>query len=213
MEFNKDWMEQTLKKQLKLEHDQKMGVPIREPYKRKKPKAPRDASTAMHTSSAAESAKMMLKQKQFSKKINYDALNNLFPGAKQVGGSSKGRGGRKGERKRRRQESSDESSSEDERGKRQRGKYFGSGDEAQVVEEDGDVLPPSHPLRRNETRLNRRGHSSAAEESGGATDLGDEVDEWADEGALDVNADMNADMRRKLGYFVEQDDDEGEEID
>ena len=29
-------------------------------------------------------------------------------------------------------------------------------------------------------------------------------------GALDVNADMNADMRRKLGYFVEQDDDEGE---
>ncbi len=27
MEFNKDWMEQTLKKQLKLEHDQKMGVP------------------------------------------------------------------------------------------------------------------------------------------------------------------------------------------
>lgn len=213
MEFNKDWMEQTLKKQLKLEHDQKMGVPIREPYKRKKPKAPRDASTAMHTSSAAESAKMMLKQKQFSKKINYDALNNLFPGAKQVGGSSKGRGGRKGERKRRRQESSDESSSEDERGKRQRGKYFGSGDEAQVVEEEGDVLPPSHPLRRNETRLNRRGHASAAEESGGATDLGDEVDEWADEGALDVNADMNADMRRKLGYFVEQDDDEGEEID
>lgn len=88
MEFNKDWMEQMLKKQLKVEHDQKMGVPIREPYKRKKPKAPRDASTAMHNSSAAESAKMMLKQKQFSKKINYEALNSLFPGGKDAAGGS-----------------------------------------------------------------------------------------------------------------------------
>ncbi|PWZ02524.1 BRF1-domain-containing protein [Testicularia cyperi] len=118
MEFNKDWLETMLKKQLKMEHDQKMGVPIREPYKRKKPKAPRDASTAMHNSSAAESAKMMLKQKQFSRKINYDALNNLFPGAKDVstagGSKARSRGQSSRTRKRGRQESSGESSSSEE---------------------------------------------------------------------------------------------------
>ena len=108
MEFNKDWLEATLKKQLKLEHDQKNGVPIREPYKRKKPKAPRDASTAMHNS-AAESAKMMFKQKQFSKKINYDALNSLFPGA-----SSKMAGKKRAKGKRGRQMSSDEDEDDDD---------------------------------------------------------------------------------------------------
>ncbi|EST06427.1 Transcription factor TFIIB, cyclin-like domain protein [Kalmanozyma brasiliensis GHG001] len=237
MEFNKDWMEQMLKKQLKLEHDQKMGVPIREPYKRKKPKAPRDASTAMHNTSAAESAKMMLKQKQFSKKINYDALNNLFPGAKVVGGGS-GKGGsgktrsgaRKG-RKRGRQQSSDESSSEEEeedaaangkRGKKGRkGKkaskksqgtaqgYFESDNndsQMEVVEEDGEMLPPSHPLRRKETRLNKRGAgqlSSAAEES--ATDLGEEMNEPADGGAMLLN---EATMRSQLGYFNDDTEDD-----
>ncbi|KAJ1030195.1 hypothetical protein NDA16_001106 [Ustilago loliicola] len=230
MEFNKNWMEQTLKKQLKLEHDQKMGVPIREPYKRKKPKAPRDASTAMHNTSAAESAKMMLKQKQFSKKINYDALNNLFPGAKVVGGGSgktsrKGSDGRKG-RKRGRQQSSDElssSSSEGEdagRGRKSRkngavnGKksknsqstghgYFESDNndsQVEIIEEDGQMLPPSHPLRRNESRLNKRGQvSSAAEESQG-TDLGEDMDEWGDENAINLDPDT-MEMRKKLGYF------------
>ncbi|CBQ67902.1 related to BRF1-TFIIIB subunit, 70 kD [Sporisorium reilianum SRZ2] len=238
MEFNKDWMEQMLKKQLKLEHDQKMGVPIREPYKRKKPKAPRDASTAMHNTSAAESAKMMLKQKQFSKKINYDALNNLFPGAKIPGGTSGKGGSRKAangrnSRKRGRKQSSDESSSSSEeeetdanarRGKQGRkgasagkkaGKasqstggtgqgYFESDNndsQAEIVEEDGEMLPPSHPLRRKETRLNKRGVplSSAAEESAN-TDLGEDMDEHAEGGAVEFS---NAAMRRQLGYFDE----------
>ncbi|TKY90721.1 hypothetical protein EX895_000719 [Sporisorium graminicola] len=234
MEFNKDWMEQMLKKQLKLEHDQKMGVPIREPYKRKKPKAPRDASTAMHNTSAAESAKMMLKQKQFSKKINYDALNNLFPGAKTPGGASGKGGNRKaanGSTRRKRgkkQQSSDESSSsssEDEETSRKSNKdrkgasrskkaskpsqstgtghgYFESDNndsQAEIVEEDGELLPPSHPLRRKETRLNKRGGqmSSAAEESA-HTDLGEEMDEHAEGGAVEFT---DAAMRRQLGYF------------
>ncbi|SPO20167.1 related to BRF1 - TFIIIB subunit, 70 kD [Ustilago trichophora] len=232
MEFNKDWMESMLKKQLKLEHDQKMGVPIREPYKRKKPKAPRDASTAMHNTSAAESAKMMLKQKQFSKKINYDALNNLFPGAKVVGGgngkSSKG-GKSKKLRKRGRQQSSDESSSSSDedtaRGRKagRKGKkskssqgtgqgYFESNNndsQAEIIEEDGEMLPPSHPLRRKETRLNKRGQASSAAEESQGTDLGEDMDEWAEgDATLDLNA---QDMRRKLGYFdndtMDDDDD------
>lgn len=233
MEFNKDWMEQMLKKQLKLEHDQKMGVPIREPYKRKKPKAPRDASTAMHNTSAAESAKMMLKQKQFSKKINYDALNNLFPGAKVVGGGSgksssrKAASGGRRSRKRGRQASSDESSSssEDEetdantrRGKKGRkgasasrksnkalqsaGQGYFESDQnesqAEIVEEDGEMLPPSHPLRRKETRLNKRGQLSSAAEESANTDLGEDMDEYADGGAVNLT---EAAMRSQLGYF------------
>ena len=225
MEFNKDWMESMLKRQLKLEHDQKMGVPIREPYKRKKPKAPRDASTAMHNTSAAESAKMMLKQKQFSKKINYDALNNLFPGAKVPGGASSGKGGHRkasnGRRKRgRQQQSSDESSSssssEDDARQTKTRKpkkasaqptstaYFESDNpesQAEIIEEDGEMLPPSHPLRRKETRLNQRGHhSSAAEDSAAGTDLGEDVDEYAEGGGMDLT---NEAMRRQLGYFEE----------
>ncbi|KAJ9476692.1 Transcription factor IIIB 70 kDa subunit [Pseudozyma hubeiensis] len=233
MEFNKDWMEQMLKKQLKLEHDQKMGVPIREPYKRKKPKAPRDASTAMHNTSAAESAKMMLKQKQFSKKINYDALNNLFPGAKVVGGGSGKRIGRKGangqkSRKRGRQQSSDESSSssEDEEaaGQGRRGNkkgrkgasgsrkskqtsqttaqgYFESDQnesQVEIIEEDGEMLPPSHPLRRKETRLNKRGQLSSAAEESANTDLGEDMDEYGQGPAVNLT---EAAMRSQLGYF------------
>ena len=236
MEFNKDWMEQTLKKQLKLEHDQKMGVPIREPYKRKKPKAPRDASTAMHNTSAAESAKMMLKQKQFSKKINYDALNNLFPGAKVVGGGSgKSNSHKSGNsrkmRKRGRQDSSDESSSSSDddnararnsrkgaaAGKKSKSSqgtgqgYFESDNndsQAEIIEEDGEMLPPSHPLRRKETRLNKRGQASSAAEESQGTDLGEDMDEWGEEAPLDLDA---QDMRRKLGYFdndtMDDDDD------
>lgn len=226
MEFNKDWMEQTLKKQLKLEHDQKMGIPIREPYKRKKPKAPRDASTAMHNTSAAESAKMMLKQKQFSKKINYDALNNLFPGAKVVGGASgkpgrKGGDGRKG-RKRARQQSSDESSSssEDEnagRGRKGRkngaanGKkskksqstghgYFESENDSQVETID------NHPSLGKTSRLNnKRGQVSSAAEESQVTDLGEDVDEWGDDNGINLNPNAMA-MRQQLGYFQDQEE-------
>ncbi|KAN0063535.1 transcription factor TFIIIB subunit brf1 [Thecaphora frezii] len=213
MEFNKDWLEAQLRKQLKMEHDQKNGIPIREPYKRKKPKAPRDASTATHQS-AAESAKQMFKQKSFSKKINYDALNSLFPGAKRLGeGSGSGKKGSKA-RKRGRHESSDESDSSDDDSRRGRGRDKGKGkkptkalssssqlageardyfasdvdDEMEVVDEDAS-LPSSHPLLRRESRTGKKTGGSgkrgdASTDAG--TDLGTELEDEDDDNHHDV---------------------------
>ena len=179
---------------------------------------------------------MMLKQKQFSKKINYDALNNLFPGAKVVGGGSgKSNSHKSGNsrkmRKRGRQDSSDESSSSSDddnararnsrkgaaAGKKSKSSqgtgqgYFESDNndsQAEIIEEDGEMLPPSHPLRRKETRLNKRGQASSAAEESQGTDLGEDMDEWGEEAPLDLDA---QDMRRKLGYFdndtMDDDDD------
>lgn len=55
----------------------------------RKRQKPRDGSTAQ-TKSAAESAKQMMLQKRWSRRINYDVLNNLFPDASaaQPGGPS-----------------------------------------------------------------------------------------------------------------------------
>ena len=79
MEFNKDYLEAALARQLKLEADQKAGI-APAPRSRKRQK-PRDGSTAP-TSSAAESAKQMMQQKRWSRRINYDVLNSLFPSNK-----------------------------------------------------------------------------------------------------------------------------------
>ena len=79
MEFNKDYLEAALARQLKLEADQKAGI-APAPRSRKRQK-PRDGSTAP-TNSAAESAKQMMQQKRWSRRINYDVLNNLFPSNK-----------------------------------------------------------------------------------------------------------------------------------
>ena len=79
MEFNKDYREAALARQLKLEADQKAGIaPAPRTRKRQKP---RDGSTAP-TQSAAESAKQMMQQKRWSRRINYDVLNSLFPSNK-----------------------------------------------------------------------------------------------------------------------------------
>ncbi|WFD32254.1 transcription factor TFIIIB subunit brf1 [Malassezia sp. CBS 17886] len=78
MEFNKDYLEAALARQLKLEADQKAGI-APAPRNRKRQK-PRDGTTAP-TRSAAESAKQMMLQKRWSRRINYDVLNNLFPSA------------------------------------------------------------------------------------------------------------------------------------
>lgn len=83
MEFNKDYLEAALARQLKLEADQKAGI-APAPRNRKRQK-PRDATTAP-TGSAAESAKQMMQQKRWSRRINYDVLNSLFPSTQ---GSSK----------------------------------------------------------------------------------------------------------------------------
>ena len=77
MEFNKDYLEAALARQLKLEADQKAGI-APAPRSRKRQK-PRDGTTAP-TNSAAESAKQMMQQKRWSRRINYDVLNSLFPG-------------------------------------------------------------------------------------------------------------------------------------
>lgn len=79
MEFNKDYLEAALTRQLKLEADQKAGI-APAPRSRKRQK-PRDGSTAP-TGSAAESAKQMMQQKRWSRRINYDVLNSLFPESK-----------------------------------------------------------------------------------------------------------------------------------
>ncbi|WFD26297.1 transcription factor TFIIIB subunit brf1 [Malassezia nana] len=76
MEFNKDYLEAALARQLKLEADQRAGI-APAPRNRKRQK-PRDATTAP-TGSAAESAKQMMQQKRWSRRINYDVLNSLFP--------------------------------------------------------------------------------------------------------------------------------------
>ena len=47
----------------------------------RKRQKPRDGTTAP-TGSAAESAKQLMQQKRWSRRINYDVLNNLFPGSK-----------------------------------------------------------------------------------------------------------------------------------
>ncbi|KAI3620585.1 hypothetical protein CBS9595_002552 [Malassezia furfur] len=73
MEFNKDYLEAALARQLKLEADQKAGIATAPRSK------PRDGTTAP-TKSAAESAKQMMLQKRWSRRINYDVLNSLFPG-------------------------------------------------------------------------------------------------------------------------------------
>ncbi|KAL4403011.1 transcription factor TFIIIB subunit BBrf1 [Malassezia pachydermatis] len=82
MEFNKDYLEAALARQLKLEADQKAGI-APAPRNRKRQK-PRDGTTAP-TQSAAESAKQMMQQKRWSRRINYDVLNSLFPGAHGTG--------------------------------------------------------------------------------------------------------------------------------
>ena len=48
----------------------------------RKRKAPRDSSTA--AVSAAESTKQMMKKKQFSRKINYDALGDIFKNEEEI---------------------------------------------------------------------------------------------------------------------------------
>ncbi|EEB07993.1 transcription factor TFIIIB complex subunit brf1 [Schizosaccharomyces japonicus yFS275] len=76
MELNKDYLADQERKRLKAEEDLKRGI-VRQPRKRRKYK-PRDSSTEGVASTAIESAKEMMQQRTFSKKINYEALDHLF---------------------------------------------------------------------------------------------------------------------------------------
>lgn len=73
MEFNKEYLEKVAERHLRAEIDEK---PLRKRDRKKKPK-PRDSSTALGET-AAESTKKLLKQKKFSKKINYAAIESLL---------------------------------------------------------------------------------------------------------------------------------------
>ncbi|EMR08116.1 hypothetical protein PNEG_03554 [Pneumocystis murina B123] len=76
MELNREYLAAQEARRLKLESDLKAGIG-RQTKKRKKRK-PRDSNSINLPSTPVESAKKMLQQRTFSKKINYDALNYLF---------------------------------------------------------------------------------------------------------------------------------------
>ncbi|KAG4304404.1 hypothetical protein PORY_002114 [Pneumocystis oryctolagi] len=76
MELNREYLAAQEAKRLKLESDLKAGI-NRQTKKRKKHK-PKDSSSVNLPSTPVESAKKMLQQRTFSKKINYEALNYLF---------------------------------------------------------------------------------------------------------------------------------------
>lgn len=73
MEFNKEYLEKVAERHLRAEIDEK---PIKKRDRKKKAK-PRDSSTALGET-AVESTKKLLKQKKFSKKINYAAIESLL---------------------------------------------------------------------------------------------------------------------------------------
>lgn len=73
MEFNKDYLANVAEKHLRAELDEK---PIKR-RDRKKKAQPRDSSMPSGET-AAEAAKQLLKQKKFSKKINYAAIDKLL---------------------------------------------------------------------------------------------------------------------------------------
>lgn len=76
MELNKDYLAEEEAKNLKLQEDLKKGI-VRQPRKRRRYR-PRDSTSDGIADTAAESAKEMMQQRAFSKKINYEALDMLF---------------------------------------------------------------------------------------------------------------------------------------
>lgn len=76
MELNREYLAAQEARRLKLESDLKAGI-NRQIKKRKKNK-PKDSNSSNLPSTPVESAKKMLQQRTFSKKINYEALNYLF---------------------------------------------------------------------------------------------------------------------------------------
>ncbi|KAL9933286.1 hypothetical protein V8E36_008004 [Tilletia maclaganii] len=117
VEFNRDYLERELNKQLKIELMEKHGLPAvkREQRKRK----PRDSSTPMARTAAEATQKMMQQNKKFSRKLNYDILNSMFQDKKGSSSkSSKGKG--KGKERSRRgyaaasEEDDDDDDDEDE---------------------------------------------------------------------------------------------------
>ncbi|PWN31694.1 uncharacterized protein FA14DRAFT_92245 [Meira miltonrushii] len=194
VEFNRDYLEKTLERQLKMEADIKAGITPR-PARRKKSK-PRDSSAAPST--AAESTKqMMMRKKNFSKRLNYDKISTLFD----VPTPTKA--------KRSHSDVEDEEEVEeeiyhnfmDQERPRANSLYPSEAetvDDEAIVEEEGDALPSNHPdvrkrskrdlqmrdKRKRDANSAGRGEESEADGAtshGGATDAEtdyDDQDNW-----------------------------------
>lgn len=76
MEFNKDYLEKVLERQLKMEADIKAGIKVAPSRRKRGSVKPREHSAAPST--AAESARQLMRKRNFSKRLNYDVLDSLF---------------------------------------------------------------------------------------------------------------------------------------
>ncbi|CAO1623765.1 unnamed protein product [Parajaminaea phylloscopi] len=175
MEFNHDYLQEALKRQLKEEADEKAGIRRRPPRSRKAPPKPRDSSTAQGAS-AADSARQMMqkKTKTVSKKLNYDVMSGidgLFGGMDGATGYGQSGPSRSNRHKRKRHHDQGRSSrkptgydsttdgdtTDAEVRQARAAKYFGddNGLDLEVVDEAGDALPSTHPLQRVQSRAER----------------------------------------------------------
>jgi transcription factor IIIB subunit 2 len=175
----------------------------------RKRKAPRDSSTA--AVSAAESTKQMMKKKQFSRKINYDALGDIFKNEEEIKQAT-------GSRRSRKRGHADEASDGEDLGG-VRGYFQSDADESEmeVVEEAEGQLPSSHPSRRQESRAMRKHKASKARSQSRGSATGDAMSSAGEE-ALSTRTspgpeadadDPLAEMRRMRGAHAEDDGDDG----
>ncbi|CAO1623774.1 unnamed protein product [Sympodiomycopsis kandeliae] len=226
MEFNHDYLQHALLRQLKEEADEKAGIKKR-PSRRRGPVKPRDSSTAP-SNSAAESARQMMQQKKkFSKKINYDALQGLFTGmdgavgqSSRAGKSSKGKkADRQSTKKRGRGEyaTSGDDTTDGETLDARGNRLFGNADElddSMIIEEEA-TLPNNHRSVRNQSKAERElkaKKNKRTSQTGGATtddgdesglDFGQQYNDGAttdgDMGELDDETSLTASLAQRYG--------------
>lgn len=172
LEFNHDYLQQALKRQLKEEADEKAGIRRRPPRNRKPPPKPRDSSTAQGNSAIESTRQMMQKKaKTVSKKLNYDVMSGLEglfghtaglsgygqpPSQKKRKKNSQEKGSRHNRQRTHQYDSTTDTESTDaeERQIRAAANYFND-EELEVVEEEGDALPSNHPERRAQSKAER----------------------------------------------------------
>ncbi|KAK0564207.1 transcription factor TFIIIB subunit brf1 [Tilletia horrida] len=217
IEFNRDYLEKELNKQLKIELLEKQGIPTakREQRKRK----PRDSSTPMARTAAEATQKMMQQNKKFSRKLNYDILNAMFdqkPSAK--AGGSKSKGHSQSSRNSRRDESDQDDDDEDENDELEddddedggRALSLGS---AGVVDERGQLNTGAASSRSRNSRSKggssrkKAGSSSRSRRSstGGGRSSGADTDGATTDAGETTDPNM-AEYRRIVGGFANNDD-------
>ena len=79
MESNRDYLKEQREKRLREEEDERNGIKKNQPKRRRKTKKKVDVVDGESVpATPAESAKAMVKQRAFSKKIDYSAMDKLF---------------------------------------------------------------------------------------------------------------------------------------